>query len=107
MLSGCTTTKYVLVSQVDGYPKFKTEEFKEQKTPKLRIWDESDAEGEYLVATKKDMKAYIKTNKDNRAEYNVLLKRLKIFFVRVEELEEKLKNLKSQDIEDFGVQSLK
>ena len=98
-LSGCVGgTKLILVPQVQYYPIFNTSNFKPSEKYKLKIWQEEDANGTYIVSNKQDALDFYKDTKILRTNYNLLLKKINDFNIRVEELNKKQAELKLQEI---------
>lgn len=101
--SGCTPKeRLVLIPQNQDYPIFDTTDFKEKQAFPLEIWEETDKEGTYIVGNKDHMMKFIEWSKQNRSDYNVLLKQLKNFNTRIEELNEVQNSKKPQEVEDYN-----
>lgn len=97
--SGCFSAKVILVPQVQYYPQFSTVDFNTSKKYTLDIWEECDNNSTYIVGYKEDMLEFFKSTKILRSDYNVLLRQLKKFNLRIDELNKKQAELKPQTIE--------
>lgn len=99
--SGCADKRIVLVPQSQDYPTFVTTDFEEKEPFPLEIWEESDKEGTYIVGNKDHMIKFIEWSKQNRSDYNTLLKQLKKFNLRIEQLNEVQNSKKPQEVDDY------
>jgi TolA-binding protein len=101
LLTGCTKERLILVPQSQDYPTFSTEDFYEKNSFPLEIWEEQDSNGTYLVGDKQHILDFIEWSKQNRSDYNTLLKQLKKFNTRIEELNKIQNSKKPQEVEDY------
>lgn len=85
LLTGCTE-RLILVPSSQHFPTFAIEEFQEAKKCEQEMWIETDDNNTYLVSYEKPAKKCLKENKDNRGKYNLLIKKVKDFNVKINEL---------------------
>jgi hypothetical protein len=97
MFAGCADKRLILVPQSEYYPTFPTTDFQPSQKHKIKMWVESeDVNGTtktYLVADKKDALLFIEDAKTLRSTYNVLLKKINEFNLKIKE-QNKIQNEK-------------
>jgi len=105
--SGCIfDTKYILVPQTVEYPTFPTEAFSLKGKQSTEIWQEQDSEGEYLCTKKDDGLKILKDAKLTKVDYNTLYTKLIEFNKKIEALNEKQKNQKPKEVNDYDMSKL-
>ena len=100
--SGCAEKRIVLVPQSQDYPTFVTQDFEEKQDFELDLWEEEDANGTYLVSDKDHLLEFIEWSKQNKSDYNTLLKQINIFNSRIEKLNQIQNNKKPQEVNDYN-----
>ncbi len=99
--AGCADKQLILIPQEAYYPTFPTQDFEVQKTPKIKIWEESDKNGIYILSDQKQMLGYIQTNKENRSTYNLLLKKLKEFNAKIKQMNKEQNDRKPKEVDSI------
>jgi len=88
-MSACADKRLILVPQSEYYPTFPTQDFKKSKKVKLDMYvEQEDVNGTtitYLVTRKEDMMSFIKDTKELRSNYNVLLRKINEFNLKIKE----------------------
>ena len=105
LFSGCADKRIVLVPQSEYYPTFPTQDFNMSKKYPISYWVETeDVNGTtetYLVAEEKDLLGFIKNTKELRMNYNVLLRKLNMFNLEIQELNKIQNEKKPTEVEDI------
>ena len=106
IVSGCADKRIILVPQAEYYPTFPTEDFNMSEKYTLNMWVETEeinnSEVTYLVAENTEMKGFILDTKTLRSNYNLLLKKLNMFNLRIQELNKIQKDKKPVEIESIS-----
>ena len=105
LFSGCADKRIVLVPQAEYYPTFPTQDFRISQKYPMSYWAETeDVNGTtitYLVADEKDLLGFIKNTKELRTNYNVLLKKLNMFNLEIQEQNRIQNEKKPTEVEDI------
>ena len=105
---GCTPKdRIILVPQSQDYPTFNTTDFKLKQSFPLEVWEEEDENGKYIVGKEQHVLEFIKWSKQNRSDYNVLLKQLNNFNKRIIILNDISKNKQPQEVQKIKDSDLK
>jgi len=106
MFNGCADKNLILVPQNSYYPTFPTNDFQLSQKYKIDMWVESeDVNGttvNYLVTEKNDMMGFIRNTKELRIKYNLLLKRLNLFNLKIKELNKIQNEKQPTEVNNIG-----
>ena len=104
-IGGCSDKRLILVPQNQYYPTFPTADFNVSKKYHFEYWIETEEETgnikNLMVADEKDLQGFIKDTKTLRSTYNVLLKKLNGFNLKIQEMNKIQNEKKPTEIEDI------
>ena len=100
--SGCAEKRIVLVPQSQDCTTFVTQDFEEKQDFDLELWEEKDDNGTYLIADKEHLLKFIEWSKQTKSDYNTLLKQLKQFNLKIEELNKIQNSKEPQEVDDYN-----
>jgi len=111
LLVGCTEKQIILVPQINYYPVFPINEFKESKTITLNIWTQEKIINKVpikeIVMTEVDFLRYAKDILELRSNYNLLLNNVIEFNEEINKRNIEQDEQEPQLVKDIDEESLK
>lgn len=97
-LTGCGGERYFLVPSNNYNATFSTKDYKESKSFEFTGWEEKDSNNTYIVAKKDHFEAFFADAKNDKANYNLLLKNIKLFNSKIIKQNEYQKTLEPKEV---------
>ena len=105
-ISGCTDKRLILVPQSSYMPTFPTMDFNKSSSYEIEFWIEEEKTDDnktnlLMVAEKTPMLGFIRNTKELRSNYNLLLRKVNEFNLKIKELNKIQNDKKPTEIESI------